>query len=97
MTPDAKNAVKLMPIAASGLVLLLEVIKTMNKLASIPVIRAPINIGMLKRNDKATPGRTAWLIASPIKDSPRNTMILPIVPQTTTTKIEVIQARFKNW
>ena len=59
MTPNARNAVKLMPIAASGFVLLLEVINPINILAIIPVINAPTDMGMPNKNDNATPGNTA--------------------------------------
>jgi ABC-type Mn2+/Zn2+ transport system permease subunit len=55
ITPVAKNAVKLIPMAASGLVLLFLVMKPMKILAIIPVINAPINIGIPNKNDNATP------------------------------------------
>ena len=96
MTPTAKNAVKLIPIAASCFVLLLSEINPINRLANIPVTKAPTNIGMLKRNESATPGNTAWLIASPMSDNPLNTIRLPTVPHTMPTHMEMIKARFKN-
>ena len=96
MTPVAKKAVKLMPIAASGLVLLLLVIKPIKMLAIIPVTNAPINIGTPNKKDRATPGNTAWLIASPIRDKPLSTMRQPTVPQTIPTIIEIINALLKN-
>lgn len=34
-------------------------------------------------------------MASPIKERPRKTIMLPIVPHTIPTKIDVINARFK--
>ena len=59
ITPSAKKAVKQIPIAASGLVLLLSEIKPINKLASIPEIIAPMKNGICKIKDTATPGSTA--------------------------------------
>lgn len=44
----------------------------------------------------ATPGKTAWEMASPIKDIPRKIINEPIIPDETPIMIEVIKAFCKN-
>ena len=45
MTPMANIVVKVIPIAASCLILLLECISSIINVVKIPAIKAPINIG----------------------------------------------------
>jgi len=65
--------------------------------ASNPKTMAPIKKSTPKMKERATPGKTACEIASPMSDIPRRMMKHPTAPATTPTTIAVIKAFCKKW
>lgn len=71
MRPRAKRVVKTMPMAAPRSTLPKRVIHWVKRAVKMPARAAPRNIQELlrvpvRRKAMARPGRTAWLMASPI-------------------------------
>jgi hypothetical protein len=65
--------------------------------ARSPKTMAPIKKLMPRIKDRATPGRTACEIASPMRDMPRKIMKHPTAPATIPMAMAVIRAFCKKW
>ena len=97
ITPSARNELNVIPIAVSLLMIEFPLINVMIIDANSPNTIAPIKKSIPKMNDRATPGRTACEIASPIRDIPLSTIKHPTAPATIPITMAVISAFCKKW
>jgi len=65
--------------------------------ASSPKMIAPIKKSIPKIKERATPGKTACEIASPIRDIPRRMIKHPTAPATIPITTAVIKAFWRKW
>ena len=65
--------------------------------ASSPKMIAPIKKSIPKIKERATPGKTACEMASPMRDIPRRMIKQPTAPATTPMTTAVIKAFCRKW